>query len=320
MFEPQILSRQAPGLSVPPNVCQSQANVHELGPELDSAISPELRVLLACPDCRGELGDHDRRLCCAVCRQDFAVAADGTLPVLMSRQSDLFRESHGVWRRAEQKGTPKKSYRESRRLPPTSTSRLTDEPRARFLKEVGTGKILNIGSGERRVTTHLERWINLDICPHNNVDVVGDAHWLPFRDASFEGVTTSNVFAFLRDPFKAAAEIARVLKPGGLMWCNEAFAIPLSYSPSDFFRYTPDGLKSVFRQLVPMEVGPAAGPCKVISRFTEAAMEAAFPGKLGFIARWCAAWAMHPTKFLDDWLVRRNPESASSFYLIARKP
>lgn len=284
------------------------------------AIPDELRNLLACPDCHGALGDSEDKLLCPECRQQFSVAAKGSLPILFSPHCKLFQESYASWQRVEKKGTRKRGYREARLLPRTSVSKLSTEAWGRFLNDVGTGRVLNIGSGERRVTTNLNHWVNLDICPHNNVDVVGDAHSLPFLDESFDAVTSSNVFACLEDPFRVATEIARVLKPGGLMWCNEAFALPLARSPRDFFRYAPDGLKSVFRQLTPVELAPAAGPWKVITRFSETAAEAMLPGKAGFIARWCVAWLLHPAKYLDDWLVRRNPDSASSFYLIARKP
>lgn len=43
----------------------------------------------------------------------------------------------------------------------------------------------------------------------------GDAHELPYDDASFDLVRCERVFQHLHDPERAAAEIARVLRPGG---------------------------------------------------------------------------------------------------------
>jgi len=283
-------------------------------------IASELRELLACPDCRHKLNESAVGLSCPGCQRDFPVAAGGTLPILLSRSSPLFSESYSTWRRVEKKGTRKKSYRESRFLPKTSVCRLSVEPWNRFMKLVGTGRLLNIGSGEKRVTTNLDRWVNLDICPHNNVDVVGDAHQLPFVDESFDAVASNNVFAALQKPFHVAAEITRVLKPNGLMWCNEAFALPIARSPGDYFRYAPDGLKSVFDGLTPVEIAGCAGPFTIMARFAETAADAMFPGKLGFAARWCTAWTLQPFKYLDDWLVKRNPDCASAFFLVAQKP
>ncbi len=45
--------------------------------------------------------------------------------------------------------------------------------------------------------------------------VDGDAHDLPFEDASFDRVTCAFVLMFLDDPALAVREMARVLRPGG---------------------------------------------------------------------------------------------------------
>jgi SAM-dependent methyltransferase len=45
--------------------------------------------------------------------------------------------------------------------------------------------------------------------------VDGNAYALPFPDASLDAVTCERVFQHLDDPERAAAEIARVLRPGG---------------------------------------------------------------------------------------------------------
>lgn len=46
---------------------------------------------------------------------------------------------------------------------------------------------------------------------------VGDAHKLPFPDASFDAVCAHSVLQYLKDPWKALAEMHRVLKPGGVI-------------------------------------------------------------------------------------------------------
>jgi ubiquinone/menaquinone biosynthesis C-methylase UbiE len=49
-------------------------------------------------------------------------------------------------------------------------------------------------------------------------DMLADAHALPFTDASFDHVLSYAVFEHLHNPFIAAAEVARVLIPGGLFF------------------------------------------------------------------------------------------------------
>jgi ubiquinone/menaquinone biosynthesis C-methylase UbiE len=47
--------------------------------------------------------------------------------------------------------------------------------------------------------------------------VRGDISWLPYRDESFDVVTANMVVEHLRDPEEQFREIARVLRPGGLV-------------------------------------------------------------------------------------------------------
>ena len=46
---------------------------------------------------------------------------------------------------------------------------------------------------------------------------LGDAQALPFADASFDAAAMALVITFIADPAKAAAEMARVVRPGGLV-------------------------------------------------------------------------------------------------------
>jgi ubiquinone/menaquinone biosynthesis C-methylase UbiE len=60
---------------------------------------------------------------------------------------------------------------------------------------------------------------------------VGDAQALPFDDDSYEAATMALVIAFLSDPAKAVTEMARVVRPGGLiaiyMWDIRGGGVPI---------------------------------------------------------------------------------------------
>lgn len=276
--------------------------------------------LLACPACRGGLTQASGELRCEKCGQGYPIVANGELPVLIPSDSDLAGAVPGYrnWKRVESKGTRKAGYREKRLLPP-STAPVGEEQRQAFLKKIEGGWVLNIGSGIRRVLTG-ERWINLDIAPHNNVDVIADGHFLPFQDASLDAVTSSSVFEHLKDPFRVASEVQRVLKPGGLVWCDVPFSYPVHGSPHDYFRYTLGGLQSIYSGLETVEMGPVKGPFSSIARFGEVVADTLLPGKLGFAFRWIIAWMLFPLKFLDPYILRKNPDAATAFYFVARKP
>lgn len=61
---------------------------------------------------------------------------------------------------------------------------------------------------------------------------VGDAQSLPFADNAFDVTSMALVIAFIPDPAKAVAEMARVTRPGGLcatyMWDIPGGGVPLS--------------------------------------------------------------------------------------------
>ena len=247
---------------------------------------------MACPDCKKTLIVlGDKYIQCAECNRMYPVVAGLSLPILLSRRSEFATRDYGEWQRKEVLGTRKKGYRESRFLPKTNVTNISEPAKNRFLNYLESGVVLNVGSGPRHILI-ADNWISLDIAPHANCEVVGDVQWLPFLDNSFDAVYSTSLFEHLRDPFTAAREITRVQRPGGVMWCDVPFAYPIHGSPNDYFRYTPDGLKSVFADLETIESGPSLGPVAAVALFSERIMDALFPGRLGFIARWCAAWTL----------------------------
>jgi SAM-dependent methyltransferase len=82
--------------------------------------------------------------------------------------------------------------------------------------------------------------------------VTADAHHLPFADSSFDGVTCGEVLEHLDDDARAAAEIARVLRPGGLLVAT----VPAGPGRFDWVdewaghrrRYTAEGFARLLRE------------------------------------------------------------------------
>jgi ubiquinone/menaquinone biosynthesis C-methylase UbiE/uncharacterized protein YbaR (Trm112 family) len=123
------------------------------------------------------------------------------------------------------------------------------------------GWSLNLGAGasERRPA----RCVELEYSIFRNTSVVGDAHRLPFQDATFDAVVSYNTFEHLADPPVAAAELLRVLKPGGQLRLQTAFLQPLHEEPAHFYNATEFGVRKWFSDFdiqacfVPPEMGPA---------------------------------------------------------------
>jgi uncharacterized protein YbaR (Trm112 family) len=107
--------------------------------------------------------------------------------------------------------------------------------------------ILDLGAGNR--DTSNSSVVRSDIIITPFVDIVLDAHHLPFRDATIDFVHASAVFEHLKQPFTAAEEIFRVLKPGGHVYAECAFVYPFHGYPGMYFNASTEGMRSLFSKL-----------------------------------------------------------------------
>jgi len=99
----------------------------------------------------------------------------------------------------------------------------------------------------------LAEYHGCDIEPGPGVDQVRDVYATGLADGSAGVVVIAEILEHLERPRAALREIARILKPGGLVIATTLFRFPIHEYPGDFFRFTPPGLASVLG-----EVGPAA--------------------------------------------------------------
>ncbi len=107
------------------------------------------------------------------------------------------------------------------------------------------GWVLDLGAGGK-----LQRWdnvIQVDVFRYPMTDVVATADCLAFRDNAFGAVISQAVFEHLQYPEAAAAEIRRVLQPGGVLRIDTAFLQPEHGYPHHFYNATETGLRHWFR-------------------------------------------------------------------------
>jgi SAM-dependent methyltransferase len=128
-----------------------------------------------------------------------------------------------------------------------------------FTAEVGRmreGHVLEIGSRARSGNVYRDfipasvRYTGIDIKEGPNVDVVGDAHALSayFAPATFDAAYSVAVFEHLLMPWKAAVELNRVMKPGGLVFISTHQSFPLHEQPWDFWRYSNTAWHGIFNK------------------------------------------------------------------------
>jgi len=112
---------------------------------------------------------------------------------------------------------------------------------------------------------------------YDTTDVVGAGEVLPFKDNSFDVVISIAVLELVKDPFVCAAELLRVLKPGGYLYCAVPFLQPYHAHPNHFYNMTHQGLRNLFKAPlsdIRVEVIPAFLPVhtlwEIISRWSQA--------------------------------------------------
>lgn len=111
-------------------------------------------------------------------------------------------------------------------------------------------------------------YIGTDFMDGLDVDVVSDAHTMSqvFGENRFDAVISDSTFEHIERPWIAAREVAKILKPGGVMFCSVPFAFPQHGYPNDYWRFTPDALRVLFED-AGLETIAAhfSTPCRVVS-------------------------------------------------------
>jgi SAM-dependent methyltransferase len=107
------------------------------------------------------------------------------------------------------------------------------------------GKVLDCGAGFRGIQD--EAIINAEIVDYSSTDVLAVGQSLPFADASFDLALSLAVLEHVDDPFACAAELVRVVKPGGKIFCVVPFMQHEHGYPNHFYNMTRQGLLRLFQ-------------------------------------------------------------------------
>jgi SAM-dependent methyltransferase len=178
--------------------------------------------------------------------------------------------------------------------------------------------VLVIGSGGCRLGTAEDHVVHTDVAFAAEVDAIADAHDLPFESRSFDLVVAVAVFEHVADPARCAAEVVRVLRPGGHVYAVTPFLQPVHMGAYDFTRFTPIGHRRLFRAFDEVAAGVAMGAGSTLG--------AGFAGFLRAISA-AGAWqrvaglagmlAAAPLRLLDRFLPN-SADFASGLWFFGR--
>lgn len=272
---------------------------------LAQELSERLQAILVCPVCHGGLEEKSDQINCENCARSFQLRQG--VPIFIAEEVEVAREH-------------------------TSNS---IGPEFEQILRQGNDFVLNIGAGGTA-----ERYPNCIEFEHKifrHTDVVGDAHHLPFRDATFDRVFAFNVFEHLNDPGTAAQEIHRVLKPGGGIAIHTAFLQSLHEAPHHFYNATEYGVRRWFAnfEIENCQVSGNFGPGMMLAFLMSQVLESARLGGASAeeekmigqstLAQWADFWntrGEHPPGFgaLQSLPQPMQKRIAGGFELLARKP
>jgi SAM-dependent methyltransferase len=115
------------------------------------------------------------------------------------------------------------------------------------------GTTLDVGCGrrpyEKTFFAGAQKYIGMDyLSDRSQPDVIGSALEIPFPNASFDTVVSTEVLEHVTDPLRAMKEMQRVLKPGGFLVLSTPMYWPRHEAPYDFFRYPYDGMLHLVKE------------------------------------------------------------------------
>lgn len=191
-----------------------------------------------------------------------------------------------------------------------------------------TTLVLDLGAGNKAdalsgLTEEVRRGlIRTDMKPGPALDFLSDAHHIPIADNSLDGVVFQGVVEHVAKPWVIAAEIVRVLRPGGVVYCEAPFMQWYHEDPKDYYRFTEDGLRALFDGCETVKSGVAIGPVGAVIGISRELPAMLFTNRyIYWPLKWLLAWLTYPA-ILFDRLYRNKVRAktvALAVYLVVRK-
>lgn len=210
------------------------------------------------------------------------------------------------------------------------TRKITRERLEAFVKQYANDLYtLDLGCANSPYSKYFKNRLGFDISDGLGVDVVGDAHNLPFKDETFEQIFCTEVLEHLHTPELAIKEMYRVLKPDGNMILTTRFLFPIHDAPHDYYRYTKYGLQHLFRDWENVKI---EAEVSTIETFAVLFQRIGFQTKLrfNFISKIVVFLTARFFQTLNGFVlkeygnIKKSHEErtimTSGYYLVAKKP
>jgi SAM-dependent methyltransferase len=221
---------------------QLSKNIEEI---MNNKISDNVWNIIACPHCGVSLHSSNQNVTCSNCQSQYKFTKSGAIDLRLQQRktyqyditlgSPLLPESGFDFVILPKNNNPEVDFSKC-----DVPHHLTREIMSRFPKaKTDNSLMLDLGCGNM---------VHQDVCEYagfeyvgldyesDEASILGDAHSLPFKDASFDFILSIAVLEHIRFPFVAMKEAYRVLKPNGIFIGTVAFLEP--FHGDSFYHHT----------------------------------------------------------------------------------
>jgi len=224
----------------------------------------DVETYLQCPRCCSPLAGDYR---CMACAHQYRTL--GPWPVLVNFDRSVLKEQQLtelkaaslVTRRAERSwfGVMRRLFRTRNRYAEANIRQVLEHmpPGGRVLVVGGS----TVGDGMKAVYNSVDiDVIGFDIYGSPHVQLIADAHRIPFQNGVFDAVIIQTVLEHVLSPSVVVEEIWRVLKTDGWVYSETPFMQQVHEGPYDFTRFTESGHRWLFAKFSIIDSGPLDGP------------------------------------------------------------
>jgi uncharacterized protein YbaR (Trm112 family)/SAM-dependent methyltransferase len=237
-------------------------------------ISESIHQMLRCPICKNnlELINQNQQFHCTDERCNYYFPILQGVPCLINEKSSIFLIDDFIQSKSLFFNLQKNKIKDRlQRIGPTiSTNTKARENYKRFAQQllerspnpmvlVLGGSILGQGM-KTMLSFPAIKFIESDVSFGPRTMLICDAHDIPFRNETFDGVIAQAVLEHVVDPYHCVEEIHRVLKKDGLIYAETPFIQQVHGRQYDFTRFTHLGHRRLFRQFEQIESGAVCGP------------------------------------------------------------